>query len=256
MDWGRAKTILIVSFLCLNLFLGYQLWEEQRSQGIEGQISQLQIAELQQKLRDANITYAENSISDDMPEMSNMKVHVPALNEQSFDAQVERIQWVDQRLEVEFKQPIPIPSEEEDVSRDVVFKSMIPLFDHYQYDASVSTEQVIVYTQRVNHYPVFTSQLHLHTDGQNWTGYTQSYYSEEEKGVSRQVVSAYTTLAVLLEHGVLHPGEQIYQVQLGYTIDQLDANVQFLVPAWRVIHTSGIHYINGFTGMVIGATTY
>ncbi len=255
MDWGKAKTILIVSFLCLNLFLGYQLWEEQRIQGIEGQISQLQIAELKQKLQDANITYAEDSITEIMPEMSNMKVQVRALNEQSFDAQVARIHWENHRLEVVFKQPIHLPIGD-DVSRNTLVQSLIPLFDHYQYDSAISMEHSIVYTQSINRYPVFTSQLLLHIAEQGWTGYTQSYYIEEEKGVSRQVVSAYTALAVLLEHGVLQAGEQIDQVQLGYTIEQLDDHVQFLVPAWRVIHTSGIHYINGFTGMVIGATTY
>ena len=28
MDWGRAKDILIVAFLALNLFLGFRLWTE------------------------------------------------------------------------------------------------------------------------------------------------------------------------------------------------------------------------------------
>ena len=33
MDWGRAKSVLIVAFLMLNILLGYQLWLEWRSQG-------------------------------------------------------------------------------------------------------------------------------------------------------------------------------------------------------------------------------
>src|SRR5690606_6385507 len=32
MDWGRAKSVLIVAFLMLNILLGYQLWLEWRSQ--------------------------------------------------------------------------------------------------------------------------------------------------------------------------------------------------------------------------------
>ncbi len=252
MDWGRAKTILILSFLCLNLFLGYQLWEEKKQQSIQGQISQLQIDELEQRLRDADIIFSEESILDKMPEMSNMKVLVKDLRELGFNQAVGQINWENHQLEAFFKQPIALPEVEAD--RNTLYLSYVPLFDQYQIDVDRSTSEMPIFLQNINGYPVFTSTLQLTIDEQGWSGYKQSYYNPEEKGASRQVVSAYTTLAVLLENGIFEAGEEVQQVRLGYTIEQLDTDVQFLVPAWRVVHTNGIHYINGFTGMVIGAT--
>jgi len=38
MDWGRAKSVLIVSFLVLNVLLGYQLWLNVRDQVIRTSI--------------------------------------------------------------------------------------------------------------------------------------------------------------------------------------------------------------------------
>lgn len=252
MDWGRAKTILILSFLCLNLFLGYQLWEEQKNQGIKGQISQLQIDELQQRLKDAGIYFSEESISDAMPEMNNMKVLVKDLRDQNSDNSLKEISWDNNQLKVTFLQTLILP--EIEVERNALYQSHIAFFDQYQVDLDRSTSGNPIYIQSINEYPVFTSQLELFIDEHGWSGYEQRYYMPEEKGASRQVVSAYTTLAVLLENGLLSAGEEVHQVRLGYTIEQLDTDVQFLVPAWRVFHTNGIHYINGFTGMVIGAT--
>lgn len=254
MDWGRAKTILILSFLLLNLFLGYLLWEGKQQETIQGHISQLQIDELKLRLHQAGIVYEEAALGEDMPEMSNIKVLVNALNESAFDSSVEAIQWDGHMLEVVLKEPIPLLDGGSAQEYDSIYETFVTNYEQYHYDPYLSTTAMRVYTQWLQQYPVYSSRLQimLHDDG--WTGYRQTHYIEEEKGASRRVISAYTALAVILENGQLQTGEAIKHVQLGYTIERLDANVQFLVPAWRVVHTNGIHYINGFTGMVIGTT--
>lgn len=252
MDWSRAKTILIVSFLCLNLFLGYQLWENQKQQSIQGQVSQIQMEELVKRLKDADIAITDESVSEELPEMSNMRVVIKNLSESYNHQRVAETHWEHSQLEVLFEEAIPLPDVE--AERNALIASEVELFDQYELEPSSSTDDVLLYEQQINGYPVFTSQLLVELSEQGWSRYKQTYYIPEDQGASRQVVSAYTTLAVLLDNGLLSAGEEVQQIRLGYVVEQLDTDVQFLVPAWQVMHTNGIHYVNGFTGMVIGAT--
>lgn len=252
MDWSRAKTILILSFLCLNIFLAYQLWEEQKNQGIEGQISQLQIDELKQRLRNAGIHFREEDIPEEMPNISNIRVSIQPLYEHEFSYPVDMVQWEDHTLIVALAKPFQLTEELTDSERSVVLSALVPEMNQYVYDPLISSDGQWVYVQDINGYPVFSSQLQFFLNEEGIIGYHQQSYIPEEIGVSRQVVSAYSALAALLDQRMLVDGEAIVQVEIGYYVEKLDENVQFLVPVWRVIHTQGIHYVNGFTGMVIG----
>ena len=42
MNWSRAKTILIASFLLLNMILGFQLWSTNRSNQTEISLDRIQ----------------------------------------------------------------------------------------------------------------------------------------------------------------------------------------------------------------------
>lgn len=254
MDWSRAKTILILSFLCLNLFLAYQLWEERQNQGIEGQISQLQIDELKQRLRNASIGFDEEDIPEEMPDMSNIRVSIEKLDQQDFPPQVSLVEWENQKLTVALDEPLQLTAQLAENERTIVLSSLVPRINHYVYDPVISSQLRWVYVQQIHDYPVFSSRLLFYLNHEGVIGYEQQYYIPEEIGVSRPVVSAYSALAALLEQRLLEGGEEIVQVSLGYYVERLDENVQFLVPAWRVVHTQGIHYVNGFTGMVIGDT--
>jgi hypothetical protein len=74
MDWNRAKDILIMAFLCLNLVLGSRLWQKTEVPSVAArQINQEEVAELEQRLREAGIEVVP-SIPRDLPSLPLLKV--------------------------------------------------------------------------------------------------------------------------------------------------------------------------------------
>lgn len=253
MDWSRAKTILILAFLLLDLFLGYQLWQDRRQQNVLGQITQLQVEELKQKLKQEGIVYPED-LTDQMPEMRYMNLSSNALKEQDFSGNLNEIRWENDVVQVQFKNAVQISPKNTDQERNEIIQNYIHFFDQYAFDPMLSTDKQWIFLQKINDYPVFTSSIKIDFSDAGWSGYKQSYYQPTDPGVSRKVVSAFTALTVLLDNEILQEGEEVKQVILGYYIENYDADVRVLVPVWRVIHTNGIHYVNGFTGTLIGAS--
>ena len=73
MDWNRAKDILIMAFLCLNLVLGSRLWQKTEVPSVAArQINQEEVAELEQRLREAGIEVVHHSR--DLPSLPLLKV--------------------------------------------------------------------------------------------------------------------------------------------------------------------------------------
>lgn len=55
MDWGRAKTILIIAFIVTNMFLAYNVWETKHHGYRSGQISDISIEEVVEALSERDI---------------------------------------------------------------------------------------------------------------------------------------------------------------------------------------------------------
>jgi regulatory protein YycI of two-component signal transduction system YycFG len=250
-DWSRAKTILILSFLFLDLFLAYQLWGEKK-QAVLGEISQFQIDELEQRLKDAKIAYG--NIPTETPKMHYISIAPEMHLEQEYQGFAKTVKWEGDQVIIRFNRSIPLNHSMPEEERDRVIKEgkRIPAIEDYDFDPYLSQESEWVYNQRIKGYPIFNSLLILSIDQSGWSGYKQSHYQSLEQGVTRKVVSAYTALAVLLENGILTEGEKVESIELGYFVEKnYDTEVKWLVPVWRVIHTNGIHYVNGFTGTMI-----
>jgi hypothetical protein len=82
MDWSRAKDILIVAFLSLNLFLGFRLWTEMsRYPAATSQVLPEEIAATLDNLAAAGVEVAV-PIPRDTPPLPLLQVQVSSLNPQ------------------------------------------------------------------------------------------------------------------------------------------------------------------------------
>jgi len=82
MDWSRAKDILIVAFLSLNLFLGFRLWTEMsRYPAASSQVLPEEITAALENLAAAGIELAV-PIPRDVPPLPLLQVQVSSLNSQ------------------------------------------------------------------------------------------------------------------------------------------------------------------------------
>ena len=242
MDWGRAKTVLIISFLSLNILLAYQLWVNRWSQAAG--ISSDRLIEETNRILAAKGIRLLSDIPKDTPTLSSISVH-----------------WGEEYQplkSVELSTPIPVSLLLDSAStRDLGTWLGLEHFGEYELDAAASSQDVYVFYQMADGLPMFDVTLQFYADQNEIIGYKQAYVevksSEEPKERETQkIISAYTAIRSLAEN-YLKEGAVITDVRLGYHGQLFDSEDQTFVPYWRVLISDGEpYYVHAFTGAVEG----
>lgn len=237
MDWGRAKNVLIISFLLLNILLGYQLWSDVRAQlnanTNSAELPPDKLLLMQQK----RITLS-----------TNLPSETPRMGDLTYILESDRM---------ETTEPIPIdPS----VDSAVVFNSkqldrtlgeVIADLSDYDYDVNSSRDGVFVMHRMVDGRPMFHTKLELYNSNLKITGYLQDRVEITGKGETKQVLGASKMISSLIE-SYLEVGAVIIDIQLGYYGQIFDSEVQVATPAWRVtLDDSKVYYVDAISGEVV-----
>lgn len=244
MDWSRAKTILVLSFLFLNLILGYQLVVREMKQS-ELALDVEEIAkETNRLLMEKNIS-VPNGIPKEAPKLKEitMKLNSDYKSDQT----------------IMLKSPVHVSSfMKKIIPRELSVKMDIPRLEEYQFDSIVSKPGTYVMNQMYGDLPLFdvTIQL-LEHDGQI-TSYRQAYAevdlgNEQKDIVEQKVISPYIAIRSLAEkENLLTNGTTIMDIKLGYHGQQFDSPILYLMPYWRVTTIMDgvykIYYIHAFNG--------
>lgn len=234
MDWGRAKSVLILSFLMLNILLGYQLWLDVREQ----LNANIKFAELPQ---DKVLLMQQKRIS----LTANLPLDTPKLSDLTYLLHASR---PDQ------EEPVPLSGA---VDSAIIFSeselnkklgSQIPELEHYTYDLHSSRDGVFVLNRMVEGRPMFNVKLELYNSNLKITGFLQDRVELQGMGEPRQVLPAAKVVASLIET-YLEEGSVITDIQLGYHGQIFDSEKQVSAPTWRVMLEDGktyfIHAISG-----------
>lgn len=249
MDWGKAKTILIISFLLLDLFLAYLLLQQKKEEETQSQVFQLEKEAILRTLQGKGIAIPEKW-PPDTPNMFYWTVS-PDREERVGVNGVDRVKETEEGAEVRFFAPVTIDGHPGTGRFQEMLKKKIALADAYFFDSLLSSEGKVVYTQRIDHSPIFSSRLELFVNGMEWMGYRITYTKATVKGPPRKIISLYSALSVLVENGILREGEKVIDISAGYYWEKYDQDLKLLVPVWRVVHSRGVHYVNGFIGTVM-----
>ncbi|MDQ0061567.1 two-component system regulatory protein YycI [Paenibacillus harenae] len=238
MDWGRAKSVLIFSFLLLNLLLGYQLWldiREQRNVNVNSaELPQDKVLLMQQK----GISLRDNL---------HLPLETPELRDITY------LLHSDSRKNAE-----PIMLETPVDSRIIFTQSelvktlgnIIPELNQYVYDSLVSDAGVSVFHRMTEGRPMFDVKLELHHSFQKITGYQQDRIEILSTGEAKQVLPAAKVITSLIET-YLPNGSVITDIQLGYHGQIFDSERQVSTPSWRVMLEDGqIYYVHAISGEV------
>ncbi len=234
MDWGKAKTILIISFLFLNALLGYQLWASKIDIDKSNQ-GEAETIESIMKLMETKEITIDAPIPTEVPKLGEITVR--------FD------KTTDPNIKLHLVSEIP--NSVLDIRtglRDVVAKQ-IPKADFYEMDPTANKSGIMILNQLYGELPMFEVNLKLyHKDGKI-NAYWQSHVSVQQgTGDSIQkVISAVTALGRLIEK--LEAGTEIKEIRLGYHGQIYNSETQVLAPSWRVATSKGeiyfVHAING-----------
>lgn len=234
MDWGRAKNVLIISFLLLNILLGYQLWLD-----IKEQLNvNVNTAELPQ---DKVLLMQQKRISLE----ANLPLETPKLGDLTYLLQS------DSRKKAE---PVILDTP---VDSTIIFTKselvktlggFIPELDQYQFDSLNSSDGVFVLHRVVDGLPMFDVKLELYYSSQKITAFQQDRVELLGTGDARQVLPAAKVVASLIET-YLPDGAVITDIKLGYHGQIFDSEKQVSAPSWRVLLENGspfyVHAISG-----------
>lgn len=236
MDWSRAKTILIVVFLLLNLLLGYQLW-----------VDRYGFATSQPELTEEDRALEQILALKDIQILSGIPDETPELGELT--------------MNVHPKSGIP-----ETVVLDEPFlfdgltiaeRSGRALSDaikqetEYAYSRADSREGVQVLFQQYNGYPLFDIKVELFVNNGMVTAYRRLKAEElaDSDGKVQQVLSARQAIHILADK-YLEPGEHIHEIRLGYHGQAFNSETRVLAPYWRILTSGGRYYVHAITGAV------
>ncbi|MFX3635010.1 MAG: two-component system regulatory protein YycI [Candidatus Pristimantibacillus sp.] len=246
MDWGRAKSVLIMSFLLLNILLGYQVWGDIREQmNVNKNTAELPadtVAVMKQKGIELN---------------ANLPLETPKLRDLTY---LLKNGSSEKQKEIRLKTPVDSKIIFNQTELVKALGDQIPDLGQYSYDRAVSTDRVFVLYRMVDNRPMFDVKLELYYNNQNQkiTGFKQVQVEVLGPGEAKEqtVLPAAKAVAPFVERN-LPSGSVITDIQLGYHGQMFDTETQVSAPYWRVLLEDGKegneYYIHAISGEVAQA---
>ncbi|MBA4602893.1 two-component system regulatory protein YycI [Thermoactinomyces mirandus] len=226
MDWSRAKNILIVSFLILDLFLGAQYIQMIQTQSKiihEDQINRRQIEQLLEQVHvKANMDLLERKM---VPEQLGVYKAVVSDLEKPWkkEEQGSYIQTFSPRLSFE---------NEQDLER--ILKQQIPFFSDFRYDKALSSKQRRVYVQIVDQVPLFNGKVEVNLKNNQIESIRVLHFTQLERLSVVSLANVHTALYRLItnwefnQHATIRNANIAYRSKVYNSVD----NEHILIPYW------------------------
>ncbi len=253
MDWNKAKSLLIVSFLFLNILIGYQLYLKEREYLQNVQWSGNTVDELKESLLSQGI-HIEVEIPKEIPDMQFLQVKNKDFKFTEKETPEGAFVLDEGKIYFKFYQPLLL---EEPFQRSVIeakIEKYINFFDQYTYNPTNSDESRISYYQINNNKPYFDSKLEIYLKDNTILGYSQSYLEVMNKGSDRQVIPAYSAVQTIINNQLIKENARIRLINLGYQGQAKPSLIQVLTPVWQIVYQLDgkleTIYINAMTGIV------
>jgi hypothetical protein len=277
MDLSRAKTILIVSFLLLNIFLGLRLWYSpqylRERVGITGEEAELARDLLQEA--GYEVTAA---VPRQIPRLSLLHVARPPVAKNfwplKFWGDDGEISTKSQEGTITFQKgnelleifPGGMVFFHKFVGNDATGEDSRPqverflrergLFeDNLKFDLAFPLEpgsSLYRYLQTYQGFPLFSGQIEIKLGADGISG-AQIYYLEPLGFSNKEmrVISAVDAIKTLIHQPGEFAGKKITEISLGYHSQHYDAERWEVAPVWRFAASDGsVFYVNAFTGEI------
>ncbi|TSB47514.1 two-component system regulatory protein YycI [Alkalicoccobacillus porphyridii] len=214
MNWSRTKTVFILTFFLLNIYLGWQLYQVND----DNQLSSITSSTIQDKLRQNQIDIA-TPLPDDMQEAEYIvgqqqtftEIDVASLSGQEFDFLNE-----DRTLLSTLDEPFSL--EADTVNIDQFLSVYVLHGDEYEV---VRSEEFTIYLDQVfEDKTVFTNHnepliLSLNEQGEI-IGYEQHYSLFEKQGNPKDTLANLRAIETLINRQYITMNETVVNFEIGY----------------------------------------
>jgi regulatory protein YycI of two-component signal transduction system YycFG len=255
-DWARLKTIFIIAFLILDIFLLTQLLDKQR-------INQLEVktdVSLEENLKNDEIDYSgipKETFQDQyMSANTKMftKVEVGKLPGQTIEV-VEGTM-----IRSKLSEPVKIGKNMDTSQLDDFIQHNVLHGDQYVFGHYDETANTITYYQTYRNKPLFmnkSAHLVFKVNNSGEVGSYEQTMLENIEPISEkeEVLPAIQAVEAIYRKGLMKPGSKVAQAEMGYyTVVNMEAS-QVLTPTWNIVVEHGKEkeklFVNAFEGQII-----
>lgn len=243
MDWRRAKSVLILSFLMLNVLLGSQLWMEYRER-LNTAVDWTSLPpETLEVMRLKNIQVDDNA---------KIPTETPELRELTYTFKEHAGDEINDRVPISSTPETQIVYFEEELAE--ALGEIVPELSSYKLDQLGSRDGVFVFNRMEGKWPMFDIHLELFHSEQKIRAYLQDLIVIKPLSDTKeqQVLPASKALAKVIERN-LPAGSIIKEIRLGYHGEIFqDVDEQVTTPTWRVLleNVEEVYYVNAISAEV------
>lgn len=255
MDWSKIKTIFIITFLILDVYLFFQFLTIRDANKYEIATE----APFEEKLKADGIKYVE------LPKAQIKAQYLSAKPKVFTKGDIAKLKGQDAvlvgdpatTLQVTLQNPLQLDSKFDPANLSSFLKENVLYGDHYQFWQKDDKAKTITYFQQFDNSPLYQNingmiTFHYNLNNQI-VSYQQTYLESFEKLTAKEeILPPLKAIETLHQKGELKPKSNITKIELGYsTLVQLAAS-QVLAPTWRfVINDKENLFVNAFEGQII-----
>ncbi|BCJ87529.1 two-component system regulatory protein YycI [Effusibacillus dendaii] len=263
MDWSRAKSYLILTFLLLDIVMGYQYWRIRSEQAGYVQSYSEQLAEVKQLFASQNWKL-QTEVPKDTPELGLLHVKRQSVDTEAGKEPTQAggtVLYKDEaEIRVSLNNPVSLDFEEAAAGDKVgsLMAAKIRSDADYRFDRKTPYGKgsgFLRYLPWYEGYPIFSAPLDVYVQDNQVTQYRQTLLAViGEGGTKKQVLSSVHALRSLSESidkfGRRSDNRVIRDIRLGYYSKPFHTEEWFLAPVWRIESDQEIFYVNALTGEV------
>jgi regulatory protein YycI of two-component signal transduction system YycFG len=222
MDWQRAKTILIIAFILVNLFLLYQIQQTMHQKDEYIAIDKISDQQIQSLLKENHMKLLAPRPKD----VKELKIWQGTLSPIS--------DWQELKHGYQKKYTtnlIVINSEEQ--LRAFLAKE-VPYFSEYHLLLRPKSIQgKWIYTQKINNHSLFDGKLEIQIEGKQISSIYITHYKLQDTPKIVDITDFNNALYSLIDYEMSNKAQVIRKVELGYRAQVYNDQTTFFIPVWR-----------------------
>ncbi|KGX89255.1 two-component system regulatory protein YycI [Pontibacillus marinus] len=258
MQWGQIKTLFIVCFLILDVFLVQQFFEKRE----QAQIGLLPDSTIEEQLEAEKITLG------DLPKESIKETYISARRYVFNDEDQKKLDESENQSyqlfndgtillsELEESVPIDVEASDEDITTKV--KDQILHGENYEYWGYNKEANKLLFFQSYKDNPIFFNEsgvvIVFLNENQEMTRYVQTMLDDFNKtGEKQELIKPKQAAITLFSRNELYNGDNVSDMNLGYyTLVPLSNGLQVFAPTWKIlVNGERQYYVNAMEGQLI-----
>lgn len=262
MQWNQIKTLFIICFLVLDVYLLIKFIDKQEETDI-GVLEQDDTS-IEQQLKSENISLP------DLPDEGEDEEQYVSLSPREFseddrddlgDLKNQESTVIDDRLIVsEFKDPVSLPLDEDDSDVFSELSDMLLYSDEYEYWGWDESLNMLILFQEQNDRPIYYNEngiifVFLNDDNEA-VYYTQTLLEDEQTTEDEYaLIKPMEAIETLYNSNELSDGDDITNVSMGFhtriPLESGESGVQVFSPTWRLsVNDDSNYFVNAIEGLV------